>query len=104
MRRICALGNTGGGILFWGVNELTSKVQGINLSPKERENIPNYIRQWEGEFNQSFIMRQRFLQARPDPLSTSDVIDLYVLRIEVYPKTDKEKFFLKIQIDGRLVR
>ena len=26
MRRMCALGNAGGGILFWGVNEDTLKV------------------------------------------------------------------------------
>ena len=32
MRRICALGNAGGGILFLGVNEETLKVEGIKLN------------------------------------------------------------------------
>ena len=32
MRRICAIANAGGGILFWGVNEQTNRVEGIKLN------------------------------------------------------------------------
>ena len=31
MRRVCALGNAGGGILFWGINEETHRVEGIQF-------------------------------------------------------------------------
>ena len=36
LRRICALGNAGGGILFWGINEETLEVEGIKLTDEER--------------------------------------------------------------------
>ena len=36
LRKICALGNAGGGILFWGVNENTNRVEGISLKDQER--------------------------------------------------------------------
>ena len=50
-------------------------------------------------------MRQKFLRVRPDPLSSSGAKDLYVLRIEVYPRNYKNKFFsIKVGQDGKLVR
>ena len=31
LRRINALGNAGGGILFWGINEKTKRVEGLKI-------------------------------------------------------------------------
>ena len=36
LRRICALGNAGGGILFWGLNPDNGRVQGIKFTEEEK--------------------------------------------------------------------
>lgn len=39
LKRICALANAGRGILVWGVNEETDRVEGIKMDEKLRKKV-----------------------------------------------------------------
>ena len=105
LRRINALGNAGGGILFWGVNEKTKRVEGIKIAEKEREKITQEIRLWHDEDKERIHIKKKFLPVHQDPFNPSDVEGLYVLRIEAYPESEDEKHFaLKIKKKGEVIK
>ena len=105
MRRICALGNAGGGMLFWGINEDTYEIEGMALSKEEREEIPKYMRLWTDDFNGRLYIRKKFLEVREDPFNPSDAKELYVMRIKVYPETEEEMLFsLKLRQNKKVVK
>ena len=68
MRRICALGNAGGGILFWGINEETLRVDGIKLTAEERQKIRTEMKQWHNEYHGRLHLKKNFLKVIADPL------------------------------------
>lgn len=61
---------------------------------EERESIIKEMRLWNDNYNGRVYVKKRFLEVRADPFHPfDDVKDLYVLRIEVYPETEEDKYF-----------
>ena len=75
LKRICALANTTGGILLWGVDSETHRVQGVNLNEEERLQVLEEMKSWsnwdekeDNLFHGRVLIIKKFIEVRPDPL------------------------------------
>lgn len=68
----------------------------MELTEKERKEIPKEMRSWHEECNGKVKIKTDFLPVVED-LSSPLEAKLYVLRIKVHPKTEEDKlFYLKL--------
>ena len=51
------------------------------------------MREWHKHYNGRMHLKKQFLGVREDPFHSSNVTGLCVLRIEVYPETEEDRYF-----------
>ena len=104
LRRICCLGNQGGGVLCWGISR-DNMIEGLKLSEEEKEKILLETEEWKNEFVGSLTLKREFVPVLADPFGPKKAESLDVLRIEVYPESQAEMFFaLKLNKKGMHTR
>ena len=64
------------------------------------------MRLWTDDFDGRLFITKQFLEVRSDPFSPSDnVKNRYVMRIEVYPETEDDKYFdLQLKKDKKVIK
>ena len=88
----------GGGLLIWGVNPETNKVEGVKLATKEREAILKEVQSWPVHYEGGLLLKSKFVEVQEDPFNPSDVEDLHALIISVEISLKEEKlFWLKVK-------
>ena len=51
------------------------------------------MRIWHDEYKGRLYLKKQFIKVREDPFHSSNLKNFYVLRIEVYPETEDDRYF-----------
>ena len=92
--RICALCNGGGGIVLWGVDPETLCAKGISLNDKEWDQINQEMKDWSQKFIGRIRLKWEKIEVRPDSFEEEPIETLHVIRIEAYPDSSNNDFFI----------